>query len=197
MLRISCKKYINEYKLIRTQIDTSHALIQEAFLNTANWSEQRMKEIILSKRKRPIMTYKLENAIRVTVLSSGAVMGGAGNVTHIDIGVGKISELPKHWAVLNSGFLWNTARPYIPFYGKKVPLGGFSPGEERPSSEHSREGQWQVGMAKHTFQAKKAIEGTHYIDITRNEAFHKLTMEVRDFIQQAQNQAIASAKEVK
>lgn len=166
---------VNPYKFTMNIKTIFYPEMQAIIFETAEYSLNRMRQIILANKKRPIMTGNLENALTMEVL----------NTTHgLDIGVGNVEVLnieAPYWQVLNSGFLRDSSIPYIPNYGRKVPIGEFYPGEPQPNRANFREGHWQVGQGKYTFQAKKAIQGIDYITTTNQEVVNKLYKEAKDW----------------
>jgi hypothetical protein len=124
---------------------------QAAMLDVADATVDNMRTTIKENKKRPSKGDNLERNIDKEIINS---TGG------VEIGIGNIKQLKQeapYFEVLNTG-------GYVPNYGRKVPVGSFAPGEPKPSSEHSREGHWQVGQGSYTFAAKKAIEGIFYIE---------------------------------
>ena len=99
----------------------------------------------------------------LTDLASKIKLEIINDVGGLEIGIGKIDELPKYWEWFNAGFQPKST-------GKFVPQGAFPDGA--PDAKKSG-GKWTVGAGKFTFLDskgnKKAVLPIKYIDIAEQE----------------------------
>lgn len=115
-------------------------------------AQDRMRNIINSEKVRRGSKNELEDAIRVHELKDG-------------VGVGKISELPLYWYVLNYGTKYKTGEKFIP----PANLGHFE-GTAPSSNLHETGGgtdRWtHTGNRKDFLMKPKVFTPINYIEKT-------------------------------
>lgn len=150
-----------------------HPEMQAELVELGELTAQRMKEIIESSIKRIGATGRLENSIKSDLLSSTA---------GVSIGIGKISEMPPYWEVLNDG-------GYVPpanrgFFSSGLGLSG----QGTPPISGASGDQWIHTGAKgdYCLNPKKPIDPVGYINISGAElhmhiqrAITKFTREIK------------------
>ncbi len=145
---------------IREINDKIHFEFQERLLELGEETAVRMGDIIRSSIKRPGSTGTLENSIKAEILNS---VGG------ITIGIGRISDMPPYWEVINDG-------GYVP----PANIGTFESGEPKKGASGEEwfhtGGQEQVyGFERlYYINPKKPIEPVKYIDIASTELIAKI-----------------------
>ena len=104
-----------------------------------------MKNRIKNNIKRPGSTGTLVNSITVEPIKDGW-------------GVGNTNNMPVYWRAFN----WGSAH----MVGKKLPVGGFTPGNAKPSKSDFRAGRWQKGTGNYAPIVKKPIPATNFLEST-------------------------------
>ena len=141
-----------------------HFEFQEELVKTCEATAELMRQTIKDSIKRPGSTGKLENSIQSEVLDS---TGG------IKIGIGKISELPIYWEVLNNG-------GYVP----PANLGYFGDNNS-PKAGASGE-QWTHTGKSSDFlmKPKKPIEPVRYVEISEEQLTKHIEKEIKKFLRE-------------
>lgn len=138
--------------------------LQYYITELGEWAANRMKELIDQNRKR--VKYpkgNLAKYINTKVKTSpGRVEVGVGNIR-------VLNRYAKYWQVLNSGYT-RYGKRFLPGNGKWVPLGYFPDGAPKAGGKGY---SWNLDGFSYRFKAKKYVDGIHYIDITRDEAYYK------------------------
>jgi len=104
-----------------------------------------MKSRVKSHIKRPGATGRLVNSITYEPLKDGW-------------GVGNIITMPIYWRAFN----WGSGH----LIGKHLPVGGFNPGNPKPSSSDFRTGRWQKGKGNYSPKILKPIPATNFLEST-------------------------------
>lgn len=117
-----------------------------------------MKDVIKRNIKRPGSTGKLVNSITVEPLKDGW-------------GVGNVSIMPIYWKAFN----WGSAH----MVGKQMPVGGFAPGNAKPSQADFRKGRWQKGNGNYAPIVKKPILATNFLESTVTFLRYKILLLLR------------------
>ena len=112
-----------------------------------------MKNRIKASIKRPGSTGRLLNSITYEPLKDGW-------------GVGNTSIMPIYWRAFN----WGSAH----LVGKQMPVGGFNPGNPKPSQSEFRKGRWQKGKGNYAPIIKKPIPATNFLENTVNWLHYKV-----------------------
>jgi hypothetical protein len=141
-----------------------HFELQDKLIDLAEQDKTRMQELIDS---RGYKLNKLSNSINIEILNTTA---------GVDIGIGKISDLPKYWEYFNNGF-----KPGA--HGKLIPLGSFE-GDAPSPEKHGQ--KWEKGNGNFTFIDsninKKVIEPILYVDIAGIELVNHINNEISNFL---------------
>lgn len=130
-----------------------HFEFQERLVELANEAVQVLRQTIRSMALRPPTTGRLENSIESELLNT---IGG------VHIGIGRISNLPKYWEVINDGGYVPPAN--IGFFGEGNPPITGGAGEKwthTGKSEFGFENQWLLTPSK-------PIQPMHYIELTND-----------------------------
>jgi len=138
--------------LIR-DIETRKKATKREVMKLGEETSEKMINVIEENKVRPQAgePKELEDNLKVEKFDNGDVYGWSiGNISILD-------KLAPYWRAINYG-----SRHLV---GKLLPLGFFSPGEAKPSSEHRREGRWKKG-GPHTVRVKNPIPAMHYIEKT-------------------------------
>ncbi len=147
-----------------------HFELQAKLVELGEQTAIRMGDIIRASIKRPGSTGLLENSIKSYLLNS------TGGVT---IGIGKISDLPKYWEVINSGGYVPPAN--IGFFDSGAPVKGGS-GEQW---HHTGGQEVSYGFEKSYFiHPKKPIEPVRYVDIAAQELTINIGNAVKEFMKE-------------
>jgi len=127
--------------------------VQNRLLEIANETVQNMRNIISDSIKRLGSTGRLENSIKLDLLSTTA---------GIHFGIGKISELPPYWEVLNDG-------GYVPPINRGFFAGGLGlSGEGVPPQSGQAGEQWihTGSKADYLLNPRKPIDPVGYINVS-------------------------------
>jgi hypothetical protein len=136
--------------------DKVHFEFQEILVELGIACAEKMREVIRGSLKRVGSTGLLENSIQSELLTS------TGGVT---IGIGRISDLPPYWEVLNAG-------GYVPprnkgFFASGL---GMSGQKGKPVSGAGGESWIHTGdSSDYLLTPKKPIDPVRYIDISAEE----------------------------
>jgi len=148
----------NPWQWFKEVNDKIHFEFQESLVELGEQTAIRMGDIIRASAKRPL-SGRLEESIKSEIISS---TGG------VHIGIGKISELPPYWEVLNDG-------GYVP--PSNV---GYFPGHSRPTSGGGGELWTHTGNTEEDFLMRpiKPIQPVRYIDISAAELKISIELEI-------------------
>jgi hypothetical protein len=137
-----------------------HFEFQEKLFLHARECAERMQDLL---NRSGFNLTDLASKIRVDILG---MVGG------LDIGIGKVEDLPRYWEWFNAGFQPKST-------GTFVPMGAFPNGA--PDSKQAG-GKWGVGKGKYTFidngKAKKPVLPIMYIDISAQELEDKIAQDI-------------------
>lgn len=147
-----------------------HFELQNEIKLSADATAEIMKRIIMASGYK---LNRLADAINAEIIDS---VGG------INIGIGKISDLPKTkdgkeiWELFDSGFKPGASMNF-------VPLGAFPDGA--PDSSKSG-GKWNVGAGNYTFfddnNNKKAVEPLRFVDIGYEDLIKHIERQIDKFL---------------
>lgn len=154
---------------IREINDKIHFEFQLKLMELGEETAVRMGDIIKSSIKRPGSTGLLENSIKSEILND---VGG------VTIGIGRISDMPPYWEVINDG-------GYVP----PANIGAFESGE--PKSGESGEQWFHTGGQERVYgfdklfllHPTKPIEPVKYIDIASEELITRINEAVDVFME--------------
>lgn len=153
MLRMSYKAE-KGYKTIIKEIEVPIEKVISSFKTLRIQTVDKMREIIRTNKKRVRGEKdKLEDAITSEPIGDGK--------NTVGFGVGNISKLKSeapHYLAINFG------SSHI--VGKKLPVGGFKPGEPKPQTGTDQKSRWFPGEGKYTFTVKNPIKPVDYIERT-------------------------------
>ena len=143
------------YIELSRDIDFQFITIENGLVALGEETKTHMQTIIQTSKKRSGSKNELENSIRVHKQKITA--------NRIDVGVGKKSELPKYWAVINYGGYSGAA-----LSGKKVP-GSFGGSPPNPSYKGTGIGHEKYDYARggpYFMKVESPIMAMNYIDKT-------------------------------
>jgi len=140
--------------LLTEQLKVSSTL-RAKFMALGIQVSAEMKNRIRTAIKRPGSTGRLVNSITYEPLKDGW-------------GVGNTSTMPIYWRAFN----WGSAH----LVGKHLPVGGFNPGNPKPSRSDFRAGRWEKGKGKGNFSPiiKKPIPATNFLENTVTWVHYKV-----------------------
>ena len=160
----------NPVKWIKNVTERIHFELQNEIKLSADATAEIMKRIINNSGYR---LQKLSEAINAEIISS---------VAGIQIGIGRISDLPKTkdgkeiWELFDSGFKPGASMSL-------VPLGSF--GGEAPDPSKSG-GKWNVGMDKYTFfdrnANKKPVSPLNFVSIGYEDIRKHIQKQISKFM---------------
>lgn len=155
----------NPFQWMKDVNDKIHFEFQEKLVELGEETAARMGILIKAAAKRPI-TGTLEDSIKSEILNS---TGG------VEIGIGRISDLPRYWEVLNDG-------GYIP----PANLGYF-PGHTAPIPGGTGETWTHTGNNEDFLMIpKKPMTPVLYIDQAAAELGVAILLEMNKLIKEAQ-----------
>ena len=154
MLRIAYKTSISFREIIK-KIDIKSKKVESEIMKLGIDTAEKMKSTIKKNKVRPQAgePTKLENSIDMEKIQEGnnIVGWGVGNIDKMD------REAPG-WKAVNFGSSH--------MVGKHLPVGGFAPGEVKPSPDNFREGRWKKGGGNYSPIVTKPIPPMNYVEKT-------------------------------
>ena len=169
MIKVSVQSQGEDLATFVSRIKIENEELKSKLISLGQEIHSFMQQVIISNIKRPGSTGNLIRSIQFGTLGEN----GSWWIGDINF----LNEHAKYWRWLNYGIAGTGET--IPGGGKKVPIGGFSPGVSMPTSSDFRGGRWQVGkytssMGLHTFQAKRPIQPVNYIEKSTANLENKL-----------------------
>lgn len=163
------KKGKDPYLFIKEIEKNIYFEMQDRLVDIGEITAKRMREIIQDSIKRIGSTGRLENSIKSEILDDTA---------GIHIGIGRISELPPYWEVINDG-------GYVP-----VPNRGFfasglgQSGEGVPPMPGVSGEQWIHTGAKGDYymNPQKPIDPVGYVEISNAEMNMHIKIAINEFM---------------
>lgn len=137
-------------KQVLIESKNSEKLLAQQVKQLGMETEAKINAIIQQNKKRPGGNNKLEQSMTLEYFGDG-ISWGVGNISYLN-------AMVPYWKAVN----WGSAH----IIGLQVPMGGFTPGESKPSAGSFRAGRWQPGTNEYSFTSKKPIPAMNYIEKT-------------------------------
>ena len=146
-----------------------HPEMQARLVELGELTAQRMRDIIQDSIKRLGSSGRLENSIKSEILSSTA---------GVTIGIGRISELPIYWEVINDG-------GYVPPANRGFFASGLgTSGMGSPPMSGAGGEQWihTGSRGDYLLNPKKPIDPVGYVNISGAELHMHIQREINNFM---------------
>ena len=113
---------------------------------------------------------EMQNRIRSNIKRPGATGRLVNSITYEPIkdgwGVGNMATMPIYWKAFN----WGSGH----LVGKHLPVGGFNPGNPKPSQSDFRTGRWEKGKGNYSPLITKPIPATNFLEQTVTWVHYKV-----------------------